>query len=269
MSVVHPILPTAVAIKQAMDDIYAAAHALTDISPWLDERGRLPFKNILPMLQSAPNSGSLEKDELLIAILADGERREWPSLESESVYRLQDNLNLKVGGPLYIPACKYIGSYAFKAGRNSNGARVGLYFKDDANTFASLEEIADNAFGDVLCHYPIDASGKYAATIVNFPKLKTIGTNAIQIARELYDPNTPTSWPDHIYLPAIESMGEKAIVIYKPQGPIYDPMTMHFIHFPGKTMAQVKAMANYPRFTVGAYRYVCDDGDFQPPEQEG
>lgn len=279
MSVVHPILPTAVAIKQAMDDIYKAAKEVFDLSPWLDARGRLPFKNILPMLEAAPTSGSADKDAIVRSMMVFSEPFV-DELDSDTIYKLADNLQLRMDGPgnLHLPACTYIGSHAFESdsvGNNTTGITLGK----DTESFASLEEIGANAFGG-RCYWP-------NSNIISFPKLKTIGESGIVLDRVFYngsfriDHSTgervyshKDTWPDHLYLGAVETIAIKGILLY-PLAPKEDSSpsdvryySRHYIHFPGKTMAQVKAMTNYPKFTVGAYRYVCDDGEFQPPDQE-
>lgn len=282
--VAHPILPTAVAIKQAMDDIYEAAKEVFDISPWLDERGRLPFKNILPMLQAMPASGSADKEAIVRSMI-----EFWPpyfdGLDSDTIYKLADNLQLRMQSPgiLHLPACKYIGSRVFEsAGTAPNITNITL--GKNTESFAILEEIGPNAFGD-RCYWP-------DSKILSFPKLKTIGESGIVIDRldydlsmvnkpgstEMYYPPWVTStWQDHLYLNSIENIAVKGIRLYplaprpdeKPTAWNYRYCSRHYVHFPGKTMEQVKAMENYPKFTVGAYRYVCDDGEFQPPDQEG
>lgn len=282
MSTAHSILPTAVAIKQAMDDIYEAAKEVFDISSWLDARGRLPFRNILPMLESAPTSGSADKDAIvrsMIAFIAPF----FDELDSDTIYKLADNLQLRMKSPgdLHLPVCTYIGSGAFKSALSSDGTeRTGITLGKDTESFASLEEIGANAFG-ARCYWP-------DSNIVSFPKLKTIGESGIMLDRVSYngsfgiDQSTgervyyyKNTWPDHLYLGAVETIAIKGIRLY-PLAPKEDSSpsevryySRHYIHFPGKTMAQVKAMTNYPKFTVGAYRYVCDDGEFQPPDQEG
>lgn len=283
MSVVHPILPTAVAIKQAMDDIYEAAKEVFDLSPWLDARGRLPFKNILPMLEAAPTSGSADKDAIVWSMIK-FTAPFFNELDSDTIYKLADNLQLRMKSPgvLHLPTCTYIGSHAFERdsrGNNSTGITLGK----NTESFASLEEIGANAFGS-YCLWP-------DSHIISFPKLKTIGESGIFLYRREYNlsmavkpgtgemyypPYVTKTWEDHLYLSAVENIAIGGILFdplaprpdEKPTSWNYRYCSRHYVHFPGKTMAQVKAMANYPKFTVGAYRYVCDDGEFQPPDQE-
>lgn len=282
--VAHPILPTAIAIKQAMDEIYDAAKEVFDLSPWLDARGRLPFKNILPMLQASPASGSADKECIIKSMIAF-----WPpyfdTLDSDTIYKLADNLRLRMKSPgvLHLPACKYIGSKAFTSA-GSAPTITGVKLGKNAESFASLEEIGANAFGS-YCLWP-------DSHIISFPKLKTIGESGIFLYRRDYDlsmavkpgtgemyypPYVTKTWEDHLYLSAVENIAIGGIRFdplaprpdEKPTSWNYRYCSRHYVHFPGKTMEQVKAMTNYPKFTIGAYRYVCDDGEFEPPDQEG
>lgn len=274
-NVAHPILPTAIAIKQAMDEIYEAAKEVFDLSPWLDEQGRLPFKNLLPMLQAAPNSGSAGKDAIIKSMVKVG--RILP-LDNEEVYKIADDAEIRVemnlGGAFHLPSCKAIGRRAFILDPTAQGLNTkAAQFCKNASSFALLETLGEEAFyvGDPpLGLSAIDTSRMLPfSEPLSFPKLKTIGNRAL-----LLWPSS-TNLENHIYLPSIEKINNGIRLRttwdangFVPEGS--DPWAggKTFLHLPHKTVEEVKAMRTAGNFgTYGVYQCVCSDGTYEPPNQ--
>lgn len=246
----HPILPTAVAIKQAMDAIFKEAKDVIDMTPYLDEYGRLPFLNLPKLVLGLPASGSSTLTSIIKAMSGRGTLREFID---ESVTSIADNAKIGFAPPgikgdpvnLYLPNCTYIGANAFVAeGETSYTLNYEREIVTNTESFSNVEEIGSCAFGNgddgVYGHFDF-------VMPLYFPKLRKIHEKAFWFQN---------SYRFDITLPLIEEIGAQAFnYVYAYEG------SYATARFPNRTMAQIQAMTNFP---FGDIRiFVCKDGTFK------
>lgn len=256
----HPIGPTALAIKAALDDILAKAKEKRDVSFYLDSKGRLPFRNILPLLQSmamtadSPNGvkgglcGYIPWNEQYDNTI---QRRKL--IISESVTEIADNFRLGykynlAGAPfpsiflvgyLHLPNCVRIGAHALEPIDRS----VCVYMGTSQDSFSQLEEIGEEALHNVVAHIDLD-----------FPKLRTIGYWAMHF-NNLPTKRIRATWS----FPAIQTIGRYAFSGLNMN--INDEDTVVTLRFPNLAANTVRTMANFPFGLETGSVIVCKDNE--------
>lgn len=115
------ILESAQAIKEAMNDIHAAAVTSVDVTPYLDEKGRLPFANLLPLVKDSSNGVPLVVKRLISSmgrtdypILCEGELTSASRIRDEArMYAYNRTRKDRTERSLFINNCTHIGTHAF------------------------------------------------------------------------------------------------------------------------------------------------------------
>ena len=272
-TVTHPIGPTALAIKAALDDILSKAKAKRDVSFYLDGQGRLPFRNILPLLQSL----ALRQDTPSALVGGLGGWVAWNAnrentvqqrrlLISESVTEIADELRIgychtssgdshfdpnEIVGYLHLPNCVRIGSHAILP----RGLYDPLYSTEDCvymgtaiDSFTNLEEMGDEALAYVVPHIDLD-----------FPKLHTLGARAFRFVSK-HRESIRATWT----FPAIQTIGAGAFLGLNGNGTNQD--TVVTLRFPNLEASAVKAMENFPFGISSGSVIVCknDEGTIVP-----
>lgn len=261
----HPIGPTALAIKAALDDILAKAKEKRDVSFYLDGKGRLPFRNILPLLQSMAMTAESTKGVKggLCGYLRwnaqyDNTIQQRKLIISESVTEIADNFRLGyhynlAGAPfssihlvgyLHLPNCVRIGAHALEPKVPSGYVLADcVYMGTSQDSFSQLEEIGEEALHTVVAHIDLD-----------FPKLRTIGNLAMRF-KNLPTKRIRATWS----FPAIQTIGRNAFAALNMN--VNDEDTVVTLRFPNLAANTVRTMANFP-FGLGTGSViVCKDNE--------
>lgn len=252
-AVLHPILPTAQAVKAAMDAILAKARLALDVSPYLDEKGRLPFANLLPLLQALPDSEPATKADLLKAMSFDPAGTDGDpmgDLISAAITAIADDARIACNGIVSLPNCTTIGAHAFAtyAPVDDDYAGASIKWRDGyGNLFASRNAGFPTLKGDEASFAKVEAlgewalAGAFAANYVSFPLVKTVPARAF------------CGCEGDVTLPAVTAIAADAFApLVRASLPDFRRVTT--LRLPYITEENVKAMPGYP-FGMETYMF--------------
>lgn len=264
-TIAHPILPTAQAVKQAMDAILAKARDVIDVSPFLDAQGRLPFVNLLPMLKALPSGGggTASKNKIIDCMMAISTAADLKSATITTIAddaRLTPNQTSNYEGNVSLPNCTRIGArgfYNFYARQDDEVAltyaiQSTVTFQPGQTAFANLETIGEMAF-----------TGVYMQGYVSFPKLQVVPSKAFWGAQ------------GDVTLQAATTIASDAFAHFFIGTQRYQSTKEWHLNFfrristlrlPNLTASSVRAMPGYPfglnRITVRGTKLAQMNGDY-------